>query len=215
MMIPNDTRQQKQHSSGRYHSSASARSWSQINLDEENNVRTEIQNLIRDVPSPWKYMELISPSVEIMVMDVLQQELDDASCLNQYRANCLKCLRVLSKIRNIVPSSFLFSSNLTKEGTNFITGGGFADIWKGRLHSTQVFLKVLRIFPPKIVRENILRQFCREALVWRQLHHPNILPFLGVNGDLFDPSFCLISPWMKNGNLMSYLEEHPDHDRLI
>ncbi|KAK0503541.1 hypothetical protein EDD18DRAFT_1063715, partial [Armillaria luteobubalina] len=56
--------------------------------------------------------------------------------------------------------------------------------------------------------------FCWEALVWRQLRHPNVLPFLGVSQNLFAPSYCLISPWMVNGNILSYLQAHPDHDRL-
>ncbi|KAJ7575155.1 kinase-like domain-containing protein, partial [Mycena floridula] len=54
----------------------------------------------------------------------------------------------------------------------------------------------------------------REALVWKQLHHPNVLPFLGASEDLFPPSFCLISPWMTNGNLIDYLKDHPEHDRF-
>ncbi|PBK66460.1 kinase-like protein [Armillaria solidipes] len=143
------------------------------------------------------------------------QELDDASCLDGYRTTCLKCLQALSKARNIVPPSLYLSSQyLTKEGAYPIGGGGFADIWKGRLHDTQVCLKVLWIFPLENAQEKVLGEFCREALVWRQLHHPNILPFLGVNEDLFAPSYCLISPWMSNGNIMSYLKAHPDHDRL-
>ncbi|PBK82462.1 kinase-like protein [Armillaria gallica] len=60
----------------------------------------------------------------------------------------------------------------------------------------------------------LLQEFCQEALVWRQLHHPNVLPFLGVNEDLFAPRYCLVSPWMVNGNIMSYIEAHPDHNRL-
>ncbi|KAK0464744.1 kinase-like domain-containing protein, partial [Desarmillaria tabescens] len=158
-------------------------------------------------------MESIPLSLEMMVIDVLQQELDDTSCTDGYRTACMKCLLALSKARNIVPSS-LSSRDVTREGPYPIGGGGFADIYKGRLHDTQVCLKVLRIFIPEKAREKLLRDFCREALVWRQLRHPNILPFLGVNKDLFAPSYCLISPWMVNGNIMSYLEAHPDHDRL-
>ncbi|KAK0503773.1 kinase-like domain-containing protein, partial [Armillaria luteobubalina] len=60
----------------------------------------------------------------------------------------------------------------------------------------------------------MLQEFCWEALVWRQLHHPNILPFLGVSEDLFALCFSLISSWMVNGNIISYLEAHPDHDCL-
>ncbi|PBK58537.1 kinase-like protein, partial [Armillaria solidipes] len=55
---------------------------------------------------------------------------------------------------------------------------------------------------------------CREALVWRQLRHENILPFCGIDFEYFMPRYCLISPWMKNGNVVHYLESHPDHDRL-
>ncbi|KAK0222060.1 kinase-like domain-containing protein [Armillaria fumosa] len=148
--------------------------------------------------------------MEIMVMDVLQQELDDASLPDAYRSVCMRCLRTLSKDRNIVPSS-LSSQDVTREGTNLVCGGCFSpplqDIWKGRLHDIQVCLKVLQIFEPGVKAD-----FCQEALVWRQLHHPNVLPFLGVSKTLFTPRYCLISPWMDNGNIMSYLQVHPDHN---
>ncbi|KAJ7132597.1 kinase-like domain-containing protein, partial [Mycena epipterygia] len=55
--------------------------------------------------------------------------------------------------------------------------------------------------------------FCKEALWWARLDHPNILPFLGVNEEMFHPSFCLISPWMDNGNVMSFLEKNGGFDR--
>ncbi|KAK0468757.1 kinase-like domain-containing protein, partial [Armillaria novae-zelandiae] len=58
------------------------------------------------------------------------------------------------------------------------------------------------------------KKFCREALVWRNVKHPNVLPFLGVNKELFAPSLCLICPWMDNGNIMSFLCHHPHFDRL-
>ncbi|PBL04527.1 kinase-like protein, partial [Armillaria gallica] len=57
--------------------------------------------------------------------------------------------------------------------------------------------------------------FCREALIWRNLKHLNVLPFLGVSMELFVLSFCLISPWMENGNIMSFLATNPGHDRLV
>lgn len=48
--------------------------WTQINLDEETDVQTRwIKGLIRDVPCPWKTVNLIPPAAETMVMDVLQQ----------------------------------------------------------------------------------------------------------------------------------------------
>ncbi|THV05931.1 kinase-like protein, partial [Dendrothele bispora CBS 962.96] len=57
--------------------------------------------------------------------------------------------------------------------------------------------------------------FCHEALLWRQLNHPNVLPFLGVNINLFTPArLCLILPWMENRNIIQYLTNHPGHDLL-
>ncbi|KIY67802.1 kinase-like protein, partial [Cylindrobasidium torrendii FP15055 ss-10] len=54
----------------------------------------------------------------------------------------------------------------------------------------------------------------REALVWYQLRHPNILPFVGINEVSFYPRFCLISPWMANGSIMNYIAKNPTCDRL-
>ncbi|EIN08808.1 kinase-like protein [Punctularia strigosozonata HHB-11173 SS5] len=45
----------------------------------------------------------------------------------------------------------------------------------------------------------------REAALWRQLDHPNVLPFLGVDETTFSPHYALVSPWMKNGNLVDYV----------
>ncbi|KIK53331.1 hypothetical protein GYMLUDRAFT_111058, partial [Collybiopsis luxurians FD-317 M1] len=56
--------------------------------------------------------------------------------------------------------------------------------------------------------------FCHEALIWRQLCHPNILPLLGVNMDLFSPSFCLISPWMENRDIITFLKQNPQQNLL-
>jgi serine/threonine protein kinase len=45
----------------------------------------------------------------------------------------------------------------------------------------------------------------REALLWRQLHHPYILAFLGVDTETFPSRMCLVSPWMQQGTLEQYI----------
>ncbi|KIK64867.1 hypothetical protein GYMLUDRAFT_146988, partial [Collybiopsis luxurians FD-317 M1] len=99
-----------------------------------------------------------------------------------------------------LPSS-LFVRDIHRVGRNPIGGGGFA---------------VLRLIlePDEDVREKIRKQFCNEALVWRQLKHPNILPLLGVNIQYFHPSFCLVSPWMENQDIITYLKRSPTHNRF-
>jgi serine/threonine protein kinase len=63
------------------------------------------------------------------------------------------------------------------------------------------------------------KRLCREALVWRQLHHPHVLPFLGLDYTLFPQHRfpCMISPWMENGMLKDYVKTsryNPKQDTL-
>ncbi|KAJ7443482.1 kinase-like domain-containing protein [Mycena galericulata] len=51
-------------------------------------------------------------------------------------------------------------------------------------------------------------KLCREALVRKDLHHPNILPFLGIDRDSFASSLCMVSPWMEHGTVLDYLNTH-------
>ncbi|KAJ8088466.1 hypothetical protein PM082_022539 [Marasmius tenuissimus] len=60
----------------------------------------------------------------------------------------------------------------------------------------------------------------REAIVWEQLHHPNLLPFMGMYYlDEAREQLCLVSPWMDRGNLVRYLKntlsERVDHQVLV
>ncbi|KAJ7512715.1 kinase-like domain-containing protein [Mycena galericulata] len=52
------------------------------------------------------------------------------------------------------------------------------------------------------------QKLCREALVWKDLHHPNILPFLGIDRDSFPSELCMVSPWMEHGTVLDYLKAH-------
>ncbi|KAL0059506.1 Protein kinase of the Mitotic Exit Network [Marasmius tenuissimus] len=82
------------------------------------------------------------------------------------------------------------------------------DIWKGRLESGHlVCLKVLRVHTGNFNKRNLMKQLGNEVLIWRQLRHPNVHQFLGVTNELFQPSYCIVSPWMPNGDVMSYSRE--------
>ncbi|KAJ7459289.1 kinase-like domain-containing protein, partial [Mycena latifolia] len=48
---------------------------------------------------------------------------------------------------------------------------------------------------------------CREALLWQGLQHPYIVPLLGIDHETFPSSFCMVSPWMKNGTVLKYLRD--------
>jgi hypothetical protein len=56
--------------------------------------------------------------------------------------------------------------------------------------------------------------FLQEALIWRRLRHPNVLPFLGICADIFSPRWAMVSPYMKHGNVNMYLKDYPTADRV-
>ena len=51
--------------------------------------------------------------------------------------------------------------------------------------------------------------FCKEAVVWKNLNHPNIVPFKGVT---FDP-LQLVSEWMPGGELRHHVKT-PDRNLI-
>lgn len=53
-----------------------------------------------------------------------------------------------------------------------------------------------------------------EAMIWRQLRHRNILTFYGVCIDEFSPQLALVSPWMINGDVLSYTKKYPTVNRI-
>lgn len=78
-----------------------------------------------------------------------------------------------------------------------MTGGTFGDVHDGMFEGQKVALKVMRVFnradfetalkvKNKMVTldKNLLltlaQNFSREAIIWRQLSHPNVLPFFGL-----------------------------------
>ncbi|KAK7027403.1 hypothetical protein VNI00_015239 [Paramarasmius palmivorus] len=55
-----------------------------------------------------------------------------------------------------------------------------------------------------------MKEYLREAIIWRQLRHPNVLPCLGLYYlDDTQQRICLVSPWMENGNLVEYMQARP------
>ncbi|KAF5348857.1 hypothetical protein D9756_009702 [Leucocoprinus leucothites] len=60
-----------------------------------------------------------------------------------------------------------------------------------------------------------MKTFAREAILWSQLSHPNLLPFYGIC-PLRDYSgqIALVSPWQENGSIGRYLEGNPSLPRI-
>ncbi|KAJ6491662.1 kinase-like domain-containing protein [Mycena vitilis] len=94
-----------------------------------------------------------------------------------------------------------------------VAHGGFGDIWKGKLAGRTVCVKMMRVYNQTDVAE--AKKKCgREAVLWRQTDHPNVLPFIGTfcyRDTLCGlERLCLVMPWIPNGNLKTLLETSPD-----
>ncbi|KZP24284.1 kinase-like protein, partial [Athelia psychrophila] len=87
-----------------------------------------------------------------------------------------------------------------------VAGGSFRDVFEGSMVVCVIAVKMLKVYQTSNM-EKILKSFTREAVIWRQLSHPNVLPFDGIFhlGASGSPKLCLVSPWMKNGNLSDFL----------
>jgi serine/threonine protein kinase len=112
----------------------------------------------------------------------------------------------------------------------------FSDLYIGAYASQKVALKRLctsrlngvninEVGDPGLMNHTateVLQQLRREALIWRQLKHPNVLPFIGLDSETFvtKNEISIVSPWMARGNLMDYIHSDTydaqlDRDRLV
>ncbi|CAE6475609.1 unnamed protein product [Rhizoctonia solani] len=102
----------------------------------------------------------------------------------------------------------------TKQETAMIaSGGGFGDIWKGKLHDGgKVAIKAWRTSTLGQCDYKTLKRAARELFYWSRMEHPNIHRLQGVI--MFrDQYLGMVSEWMENGNLHEYLRKQPSADR--
>ncbi|EKM54989.1 uncharacterized protein PHACADRAFT_255260, partial [Phanerochaete carnosa HHB-10118-sp] len=95
--------------------------------------------------------------------------------------------------------------------TKRVAAGGYADIHIGQYRGRCVALKTMHDFQRQKTEEvsKILKvpsTFCREITLLHSLNHPNICGFIGVDRELFEGRFCLVTEWMPHGNIMDFIE---------
>lgn len=144
-------------------------------------------------------------------IDLLDNVLDTAKLDKDLFRKCLRALRKICGSTGLLPTSHMLTKGLTKLGGVPVASGGFADVWLGDYSDIPVAIKALRIYRDD--DQQILKQtFCREVVIWKRLLDENILPLIGVSTALFP--FCMVSPWMPNGNLTEYVRSNPAANRV-
>ncbi|KAL5520747.1 hypothetical protein ACEPAF_2750 [Sanghuangporus sanghuang] len=114
--------------------------------------------------------------------------------------------------QGLLPSSF-YVRDVKKLTDHPFGGGSYGDVYRGKMCDRFVAVKVSRFLWDPETKEKRYRELCKEALIWRPLDHPNVLPFLGICTDGF-PSVGLVSPFMDNGELMIYLRRNPGMEQI-
>jgi len=141
-------------------------------------------------------------SVVNLFDEILLSTVEDESFNNRI----FRTLRKLCLACGSLPRSFYIpSSELSKRDLQSQDFGGFADVWRGQYSGKDVALKIFRIHERN--RAAMKKVFYREAVSWKYLSHPNIVPFLGIEDT--ESQLCMVSVWMPNGSIMSYLKDNP------
>ncbi|KAG6808442.1 hypothetical protein H0H92_004106 [Tricholoma furcatifolium] len=143
------------------------------------------------------------------VLDTFQKLLDLSSLDVLFRRNVLVAMQRISTRTGLWPT-FYHMEKVVLEEQQPVTSGGFADIYRAAFRSQRVALKVLRIYPDRY--PEIWKILAKEAILWSQLTHPNVLPFYGLFR--FGNQMSMVSPWMDDGGIMIYLRNRPSIPRL-
>ncbi|KAK1233933.1 Rho guanine nucleotide exchange factor [Marasmius sp. AFHP31] len=182
-------------------------------LDE---MRVTVKAVIKDKEQYKKILEARGEEAQ-QCLNALHALSGSPDIEDELRPSILKLMLRLSKRSGLCPTC-LNINHVERIGERPIDGGGFGDVWKGKIDDQLVCLKVVKVYLMSDVQK-LLKEYMREAILWQQLRHPNLLPFMGMYYlDETREQLCLVSPWMDRGNLVKYLKGTPpelvDHQTL-
>ncbi|KAK7045072.1 kinase-like domain-containing protein [Favolaschia claudopus] len=192
-------------------------------------IAEALQVLFRTKQSSWKRDLITIPREHsLVVLNLAHQILDrglpqNIAILNwkTFASNAHRLVASLSAALRLMPAE-LSITEIKLSNPRPVSHGGFSDIYRGECLSESpnasgqkqtlhVALKVLRIFQDhtSLALETMRNKFFKEALVWRYLEHPNIVPFLGVDSATFpSPAMAMVTQWMPNGNVLDYVGQN-------
>ncbi|KAF9455773.1 hypothetical protein BDZ94DRAFT_1205430 [Collybia nuda] len=146
-----------------------------------------------------------------MVLDLLQTLMNAPDLEPAFRRQLVVTMQRLSKKSLLYPKCFDLKDAVQAISEDPVAAGSFADIHQGRFQNQVVCIKLIRVYQSSQV-EYIVKQFSREAILWGQLSHRNLLPFYGIYR--YRNRLCLVSPWIEHGHIREYLERNSDVNRL-
>lgn len=150
----------------------------------------------------------------------------DPSCL-AFR-ECSRELRRICGTKAILPASCTRSPQLPTIDPLPSAKGDCSDVYEGTLDDSKVCVKRVRVYTEEVLQKAAKVHFgalafpahshqpnpqiiCKEAVVWKRLSHPNVVPLLSIT----IAPLQFVSDWIPGGTLPEYIKNNPNADRLI
>jgi len=183
-------------------------------------AEARIQELLRDAmhqPHLEPALLTLEKGDTQLVLDYLQEELDisrntlTAVVTNKTeRQKLCRLVDQMSRARDMFPRTF-FIPGLSCNGNNKVSLGTYSDLYAPRRHGVRLAVKHLHLDALDAASMAHRRMaFWHDALMWRQLWHPNIVPIEGIDRDNFPTRVAIVLPWFENGNILDFIRPiHP------
>ncbi|KXN87311.1 putative serine/threonine-protein kinase mkcB [Leucoagaricus sp. SymC.cos] len=129
------------------------------------------------------------------------------------RKNILHTLSSLVRSVLVLPESLKFAGLDDNLSEGLHSEGRFDNVYKKKdKEGRMVFIKVTRDMKTGTNIQGILRIHAKEAVLRAYMGLPNILPLYGahISDGTGGPKIWIVSPWMENGDLLTYRKGHPN-----
>ncbi|KAF8055785.1 kinase-like domain-containing protein [Lyophyllum atratum] len=172
-------------------------------------IVTRLTTIFNDVAL---YKKLLSSrdSDAQQLLDLFQWLLDAPAVDSVIRRSLIVAMQRLSRKTGLYPACYSLQG--VEYGGDPVAAGSYADIYKGTMGDQPVCMKVIRVYQTTQVG-HFLKACSKEAILWGQLSHANLLPIYGLYR--LNTRICLVSSWMEHGVITQYLANYPDADRLL
>ncbi|KAJ7619318.1 kinase-like domain-containing protein [Roridomyces roridus] len=139
-------------------------------------------------------------------IDVVQGILSRGALIDEEHVRkAHRIVRKLSETCDKLPSSIFITEVIQSEMLP-TSWGGFSDVYRARYGDQIVAVKHIRYSSGGSTLRDA--QSMSRSSDLENLNHPNILPFIGIDREAFPNSVRMVSPWMKNGTVLQYLDGH-------
>ncbi|KAG6919867.1 hypothetical protein DXG01_015575 [Tephrocybe rancida] len=163
-------------------------------------------------PTPYRRLLGCTGRSAQVILDACQLLLDSYGIPGCAKRQIIAAMQRLSGKTQLYSQRFMLQGPISLLEIGAVDSGGYGDIYKATSRGKVLCLKTLR--PNKAMFGHTIKLCAKEATIWSQLSHPNILPFYGLH--LVDYKISFVAPWAENGNVRQYLQEtHPSPNRVL